>query len=75
MFLLNFNNKTSLLYTICIYLSINIFLYFLKPNFCYNDNGENLKWGIGENKTLFPSLLFSLLFSIFIYLIFNLIFV
>lgn len=74
MFLLNFNNKTPLLYTICIYLSINIFLYFLKPNFCYN-NDKKLKWGVGENKTLFPSLLFSLIFSIFSYLILNLIFV
>jgi len=72
MFLFNLNNKKPLFYTIIIYLFINIFLHFLKPNFCYNNN-KKLKWGIGENKTLFPSLLFSLIFSIFIYLIFNLI--
>jgi len=74
MFLLNLKNKKPLFYTIFIYLFINIFLHFLKPNFCYN-NEKKLKWGVGDNKTLFPSLLFSLIFSIFIYLIFNLIFI
>ena len=74
MFLLNLQNKKPLFYTIFIYLFINIFLHFLKPDFCYNKN-KKLKWGVGDNKTLFPSLLFSLIFSIFIYLIFNLIFI
>ena len=73
MFLLNLKNKKPLFYTILIYFFINIFLHFLKPDFCYDDD-KKLKWGIGNNKTLFPPLLFSLIFSIFIYLIFNLIF-
>jgi len=74
MFLLNLKNKKPLFYTILIYLFINIFLHFFKPHFCYN-NDKKLKWGVGDNKTLFPSLLFSLIFSIFIYLILNLIFI
>ena len=74
MFLLNLKNKKPLFYTILIYLFINIILHFFKPHFCYN-NDKKLKWGVGDNKTLFPSLLFSLIFSIFIYLILNLIFI
>jgi len=70
MFLFNLNSKKPLLYTIFIFLFINYVLFFLNPN--NNDDNMELKWGIGEDKILFPYLLFSFIFSIFTYLIINL---
>jgi len=74
MFLFNLNSKKPLLYSIFIYIFINSFIHFIKPDID-NDENKEMKWGIGENKILFPYLLFSLMFSIFIYLILNLIIV
>lgn len=66
MFLLNIKSE-PLQYSIIIYLlSLTIF-NILKPDISYI-NGEIKQFGIGDNKTMFPFPILSLIVSIFIYL-------
>ena len=72
MFLFNFINNKPLQYSIIIYIISLLMINMMKPKIMFNED-KMKEFGIGNNKTLFPYMIQSLLLSIFVYLIFNLV--
>lgn len=50
-----------------IYILINIGIYYYKPSFCFNEDGGFKEFGVGDNKTIVPFWLITLVLSLFIY--------
>ena len=68
-----FNNPRNI--SILIYVLIALFILYLKPEVMFQDNYKVKKLGIGENNTIFPYYIFSILLSIFLYYFVNLYFI
>jgi len=56
-------------HTLIIYIAIMVLIYYYKPKLFFHKN-ELKQFGIGENKTILPLHLFSILFSILLYSLF-----
>ena len=50
-----------------IFILINVALYYYKPEICFDNNGNFKQFGSGENKTLFPFWMVTLMISLLIY--------
>jgi len=50
-----------------IFILINVALYYYKPTICFDNNGNFKQFGSGENKTLFPFWMVTLMISLLIY--------
>lgn len=59
-----FEEKKELFYGIFIYIFSLIILWIGKPSLCFNNKGKIKKWGIGEDKTMYPIFIISLSISI-----------
>ena len=60
---------TPLGHTLIIYTAIMLLIYYYKPKLFFDKN-ELKQFGIGENKTILPLHLFSILFAILLYSLF-----
>ena len=57
-------NRKELSYSLIIYIFSLFVLFSIKPSFAYNDKKEMKGWGIGEDKTIFPIYIISIIISI-----------
>lgn len=55
--------------TILSYIIIIIILYIIKPSFMFTKDGYVKKFGLKKEETIFPIWLFSIIISLFIYLL------
>jgi hypothetical protein len=65
---LDLDKKKPLQYSILSYIFSIIMIYIIKPDLCFKNNGEEKKWGLGVDETLFHFIIISLIISIFIYI-------
>jgi len=67
--LFSFIQNNIVLTSILIFLSIFLFIYYIKPIYLFNNDGSLKEFGIGyKNKTVFPLWVFSIVIGIFSYL-------
>ena len=50
------------------YLFINAIVYYYKPSFCFDKNGNFKDFGVGDKKTIVPFWLVTLVISMVFYL-------
>ena len=62
-----FEIDSKLQKTLFIFICINNIVYYYKPDICFDKNGTFKQFGSGENKTLTPFWLITLVSSLLIY--------
>ena len=60
---------SPLLISIIIYIALVIFLFSLKPKFCFDKYGNLKKFGIGKNKTPFTFMNISMIIGLFAFMV------
>tara|TARA_Y100001970_G_C14241723_1_gene865326 strand:+ start:2759 stop:2983 length:225 start_codon:yes stop_codon:yes gene_type:complete len=63
-----FNIDSKLQKVLFVYVIINIAVYYYKPSFCFDEKGNFKHFGVGEDKTIFPFWLVTLVISLMFYL-------
>ena len=63
--MLSILGNRSVYYSVIVYLLIIFILFQVKPKFLYTEENEMKKWGIGEDKILFPVYIIAMIISIF----------
>tara|TARA_Y100000814_G_scaffold284782_1_gene252037 strand:- start:565 stop:789 length:225 start_codon:yes stop_codon:yes gene_type:complete len=63
-----FEIDSKLRNVIIIFIIINTIVYYYKPSFCFDENGNFKDFGVGDNKTIIPFWLFTLSISLLVYL-------
>ena len=62
-----FEIDSKLQTVLIIFILINLTLYYYRPDICFDNNGNFKQFGSGENKTLFPFWMITLMSSLLIY--------
>lgn len=62
-----FDIDSNLQMVLIAFIIINIVVYHYKPGICFDENGNFKDFGSGENKTLFPFWLITLVLSLLVY--------
>ncbi len=63
-----FEFDSRLQQVLVIYLFINVFIYYYKPEFCFDKDGNFKNFGVGDNKTILPFWLVTLSISLLVYI-------
>ena len=50
------------------FICVNAFVYYYKPQFCFDDKGNFKDFGVGDDKTIIPFWLLTLTISMLFYL-------
>ena len=64
MFSLLRGERQALTNSLMIYIFSLFALFIAKPSFCFNEDGKLKEWGIGNDKTMFPAFIVSMIISI-----------
>ena len=64
MFSLLRGERTALSYALIVYAFTLFVLFHIKPSFAYTKEGDMKEWGIGEEKSMFPVYVISMIISI-----------
>ena len=64
MFSLLRGGKQALTNSLGVYIFSLFILFILKPSFGFNEEGKIREWGIGDEKTMFPIYIISMIVSI-----------
>ena len=66
--------RVALSYSLILYAFILFVLFTVKPSYAYKEDGSMKDWGIGDDKTMFPIYIVSMILSIIGLFVLNIIY-
>ena len=74
MFSLFRGERIALSYALILYAFTLFVLFTVKPAYAYKEDGDMKDWGIGDNKTMFPIYIVSMIVSVIGLFVLNIIY-